>query len=117
MVVAGSAGLAARADGEMPRVATKYPRMAAAHFAERRLQAEIIELAGSVELAPAAGLADLIVDLVETGETLRKNGLVILEEVATVSTVVTVNRAAFKLRRAEITTLLDRLAQGAPPSP
>lgn len=96
-------------------------RTAAAHFAARRLQAEVIELAGSVELAPTAGLADVIVDLVETGETLRKNGLCVLEEVATVTTVLASSRAAYKLRRAEVGALIDRLraalpAHGAPPS-
>lgn len=114
--------VAARPGGpreEMPRVATKYPRTASAHFAARRVQADIISLAGSVELAPAVGLADMIVDLVETGETLRQNGLVILEEVARVTTVLAVNRAAYKLRRAELGALVERLraAHHAPPSP
>ncbi len=108
MVVAAPAG--ARMDLDMPRVATKYPRTAAAYFAARRVQAEIITLSGSVELAPLAGLADCIVDLVETGETLRQNGLEIVAEVQTVSTVLAVNRAAFKLRRAEIGALVERLS-------
>ncbi|HEY2366902.1 MAG TPA: ATP phosphoribosyltransferase [Polyangiaceae bacterium] len=94
---------------DLARVATKYPQTAAAHFAARGVQAEIISLSGSVELAPLAGLADFIVDLVETGETLRQNGLEIVREVATVSTVIAVNRAAYKLRRAEIVELLERL--------
>jgi ATP phosphoribosyltransferase len=121
MVVAAPAG--ARPDLDMPRVATKYPRTAAAYFASRRVQAEIITLAGSVELAPLAGLADFIVDLVETGETLRQNGLEVVAEVQAVSTVLAVNRAAYKLRRAEIGALVERLRQAvaaahdAPPSP
>ena len=117
MVVAAPAG--ARTDLDMPRVATKYPRTAAAYFAAKRVQAEIITLSGSVELAPLAGLADCIVDLVETGETLRQNGLEIVAEVQTVSTVLAVNRAAFKLRRAEIGALVARLSTAvheAPPS-
>jgi len=119
MVVAAKVGAHGQPN-DMPRVATKYPVTAAAHFAARGVQAEVIALAGSVELAPTAGLADIVVDLVETGETLRKNGLEIVEQVSTVSTVLTVNRAAYKLRRAEITALIDRLRlvvrHGAPPS-
>jgi ATP phosphoribosyltransferase len=101
------------------RVATKYPRTAAAHFVSRGVHAEVISLSGSVELAPVTGLADCIVDLVETGETLRKNGLEVVEKVAAVSTVLAVNRAAYKLRRAEIASLVERLRaaiHGAPAS-
>jgi len=118
MVVAARKGMTA--DVDMPRVATKYPRTAAAWFASRRVQAEIITLSGSVELAPLVGLADCIVDLVETGETLRQNGLEIVAEIQSVSTVIAVNRAAYKLRRSEIGSLVERLstaAHGAPPSP
>jgi len=120
MVVAARAG--AKRDLDLPRVATKYPRTTAAYFAAQRVQAEIITLSGSVELAPLAGLADFIVDLVETGETLRQNGLEVVAEVQPVSTVLAVNRAAYKLRRAEIAALVERLRQavsaahGAPPS-
>ncbi|HEY1958883.1 MAG TPA: ATP phosphoribosyltransferase [Polyangiaceae bacterium] len=118
MVVAAPVGAPPNVD--MPRVATKYPRTAAAWFASRRVQAEIITLSGSVELAPLVGLADSIVDLVETGETLRQNGLEIVAEAQSVSTVVAVNRAAYKLRRSEIGALIERLAAAAhatPPSP
>jgi ATP phosphoribosyltransferase len=123
MVVATRSG--AHPDLDIPRVGTKYPRTAAAYFASRRVQAEIITLSGSVELAPLAGLADFIVDLVETGETLRQNGLEVVAEVQSVSTVLAVNRAAYKLRRAEIGALVERLrasvaaggaGHGAPPS-
>ncbi len=120
MIVAAPKGAPAISD--VARVATKYPRTAAEYFASRGVQAEVISLSGSVELAPPAGLADCIVDLVETGETLRQNGLEIVAEVAAVSTVLVVNRAAYKLRRAEITSLIERLRaatpapQGAPPS-
>lgn len=107
MIVAAKTG--AKPPSDLVRVATKYPQTAAAHFAARGVQAEIISLSGSVELAPLAGLADFIVDLVETGETLRQNGLEIVTEVAAVSTVIAVNRAAYKLRRAEIMELLERL--------
>jgi ATP phosphoribosyltransferase len=80
-----------------PRIATKYPRIAAAHFAKRGLQAEVVFVQGSVELAPLTGLADAIVDLVETGETLRQNDLQVREVVAEISSVLVANRAAFKL--------------------
>jgi len=93
-----------------PRVATKYPRIAADHFAGRGVQAEVIFVGGSVELAPLVGLADLIVDLVETGSTLRENHLVVVEEVAAISSVVVANRAAYKLRSAEIRPILSALA-------
>ena len=120
MIVAAPKGAPPISD--VVRVATKYPRTAAAYFASRGVQAEVISLSGSVELAPPAGLADFIVDLVETGETLRQNGLEIVAEVASVSTVIVVNRAAYKLRRAEIASLIERLrtataaSHGAPPS-
>src|SRR4051812_25168059 len=94
----------------VPRVATKYPRIASDHFAARGVQAEVIFVQGSVELAPLVGLADLIVDLVETGSTLKENHLVVVEEVAAISSVVVANRAAYKLRSAEIVPMLDALA-------
>lgn len=80
-----------------PRIATKYPRIAAAHFAKRGVQAEVVYVQGSVELAPLTGLADAIVDLVETGETLRQNRLEVRETVAEISSVLVANRAAYKL--------------------
>ncbi len=109
MAVAGVAGAGAYADRPHVRVATKYPRTAAAHFARRGLQPDVITVQGSVELAPLTGLADLIVDLVETGSTLAQNGLVMVEEVARVSSVLVANRAAYKLRRAAIAPLVERL--------
>jgi ATP phosphoribosyltransferase len=107
MVVAGPVGKSAP-DG-LPRVGTKYPRTAAHHFARRGVQAEVIFIQGSVELAPLTGLADLIVDLVETGATLVQNGLEERELVSNVSSVVVANRASYKLRQEEIKPLLDRL--------
>ncbi|MBN2195673.1 MAG: ATP phosphoribosyltransferase [Polyangiaceae bacterium] len=106
MVVAGLEGARAPA---VPRVGTKYPRVATEHFASRGVHAEVIFLQSSVELAPLVGLADLIVDIVETGGTLRDNGLVIREEICPISSVVIANRAAFKLRRGEIDPLLAAL--------
>jgi ATP phosphoribosyltransferase len=94
---------------DVPRIATKYPRIAADHFAARGVQAEIIYVQGSVELAPLVGLADLIVDLVETGSTLKENRLTVVEDVAPISSVLVANRAAYKLRAAEITPLIEAL--------
>ncbi len=98
MVVATRQGMKTLPDP--PRIATKYPRCAAAHFASKGIQAEVIYVQGSVELAPLTGLADAIVDLVETGETLRQNALEVREVVFDVSSVLVANRAAYKLRGA-----------------
>jgi ATP phosphoribosyltransferase len=111
MVVAGLPGhVPAR---EPLRVATKFPAVAARHYAARGRNVEIVLVQGSVELAPVTGLADVIVDLVESGETLRQNGLAVLEHVADVSSVVVANRAAYKLERAAIAPVLDALARAA----
>ena len=106
MVVAGRAATLTPA---VPRVGTKYPRVATEHFASRGVHAEVIFLQSSVELAPLLGLCDVIVDIVETGGTLRDNGLVIHEEICPISSVVIANRAEFKLRRAEVEPILAAL--------
>jgi ATP phosphoribosyltransferase len=93
----------------MLRVATKYSQIAAAHFGGRGIPVEIIQLSGSVELAPALGLADLIVDLVETGRTLRENGLIVVEEIAESTGRLVVNRASYQLKSAAMTELVQRL--------
>jgi ATP phosphoribosyltransferase len=108
MVVAAKAGVALP---DVPRIATKFPRIAAEHYATRGVQAEIIYVGGSVELAPLVGLSDAIVDLVESGATLRENGLVEVETILEVSSVVVANRSLFKLRHAEIQPLLEKLRQ------
>lgn len=97
------------ADGRPLRVATKFRNIAARHFSQKGLPVEIIFVQGSVELAPLTGLADVIVDLVETGETLRQNGLVELETVCEISSVVVANRVGLKLRREAIRPLLEAL--------
>ena len=107
MVVAGVAERAPPSG--VPRVATKYPRCATRHFAHLGVQAEVIFVQGSVELAPLVGLADLIVDLVETGATLVQNGLEEREEIARISSVLVANRASYKLRQARIRPLIDAL--------
>jgi ATP phosphoribosyltransferase len=105
----------------VPRVATKYPRIAAEHFTRRGVQADIIHVQGSVELAPLTGLSDLIVDLVETGATLTQNGLEEREEIARVSSVLIANRSAYKLRQDQVRQLVDKLRKAverkAPPAP
>jgi ATP phosphoribosyltransferase len=107
MVVAGAAGRPLPTG--VPRVATKFPRAAGRHFARKGTQAEIIYVQGSVELAPITGLSDLIVDLVETGSTLEQNGLVEIEQVARVSSVLVANRAAYKLKHDRVRALIDAL--------
>ncbi len=97
-------------DGRPLRVATKFPNLASRHFRAKGEPIELIFVQGSVELAPLTGLADVIVDLVETGETLRQNGLEPLETICDVSSVVVANRASLKLRRADIDPLLAALS-------
>jgi ATP phosphoribosyltransferase len=92
-----------------PRVATKYPRIAAAHFGARGTPVEIIALSGSVELAPLMGLADCIVDLVETGRTLSENGLEAVETIALSSARLVVNRASYQLKAGAVAALIDSL--------
>ena len=115
MVVAAPLGYGALPD--VPRVATKYPRITAEHFAARGRQVEVIFVQGSLEIAPLVGLADLIVDIVETGSTLRENKLGVIEDVAPISSVLVANRAAYKLRSAEIAPLIDALAKAIEASP
>lgn len=95
------------------RVATKYPNLARRHYLERGIDPEIIELFGSVELAAVAGLADQIVDLVESGETLRQNGLVEIETVMTVTARLVVQPAGYKLRHHRIAELVERIRAAA----
>jgi ATP phosphoribosyltransferase len=92
------------------RVATKYPRLARAYFQQQGLSVEIIPLTGSIELAPLVSLADLVVDVVETGRTMRENGLVELEEILASQATVVVNRVAYRLRLAELRELLAAMS-------
>jgi ATP phosphoribosyltransferase len=91
------------------RIATKYPRLAARHFEQTGRQAEIVEVRGSVELAPITGLAEGIVDLTATGTTLRENGLVVREEIAECTARLIANPVSHKLKAAAIDALLERL--------
>ena len=91
------------------RVATKYPRIAARHLEETGRQAEIVEVKGSVELAPLTGMVEAIVDLTATGSTLRENNLVVREEIAVCTARLIANPVAHKLKAARIDELLQRL--------
>ena len=92
------------------RIATKYPRIATQHFLSTGRQAEIVEVKGSVELAPLTGLVDAIVDLTATGTTLRENNLVIREEIALCTARLIVNPVADKLKAEAIDALVSRIA-------
>jgi ATP phosphoribosyltransferase len=111
MMVAGKPGtqLDGRTDRRRQRIATKYVRCAERHFAAKGQQVEIIKLYGSMELAPLVGLADLIVDLVESGSTLKANGLVPLEHICDISSRLVVNKASWKMKHARVTALLQAL--------
>lgn len=108
------AELAETAGGDDPSrwsrisVATKYPNIARRHFAQRGVQAEVVHLNGAMELAPALGMSRVIVDLVQTGSTLRANGLVETEVIAQVTSRLIVNRTALKTRPEEIAGLVAR---------
>jgi ATP phosphoribosyltransferase len=103
-------GEAERRLGAM-RIATKYPRVAERYFEETGREAEVIEVKGSVELAPLAGLADGIVDLVATGRTLAENGLEVREEIAACTARLVANRVSHKLRSEEVDDLVERLRE------
>jgi len=110
LVVAARAEDARDGPRQRIRVATKYVRLARRHFAAVGVQADIIHLYGSMELAPLVGLAQRIVDLTDTGSTLRANGLVELETIMPVSSRLVANRASMKLRHRDVQDLAGRLA-------
>ena len=93
----------------MVRVATKYPRIASDYFASTGRQAEIVEVKGSVEIAPLTGLVDAIVDLTATGRTLEENGLTVVEEIVPSTARLIANPVAHKLKAAEIDRLVERI--------
>ena len=109
LMVAGAAD--ASLQGNRLRIATKYVKSARRYFSERGQQVEIIKLYGSMELAPLVGLSDLIVDLVESGNTLKANGLVPLEHIADISSRLVVNKAAWKMKHGTVMQLLDALQE------
>ena len=117
MVLAGRKGDESLGESQrrlgMMRIATKYPRTAERHFELTGRQVEVIEVKGSVELAPLSGLADGIVDLVATGRTLEENDLEVREEILECTARFVANRVAHKLRAAEVDGLTARLREGA----
>lgn len=89
------------------KIGTKYPSVAREYFKQKGLDVEIIKIEGSVELAPILGLCDAIVDIMETGTTLKENGLIVFDRICDISARVIVNKASFKLKRKEIIQLLE----------
>jgi ATP phosphoribosyltransferase len=111
MVVAGPAELQGKLDElNNKRVATKYPRIARDYFEHIRKESiEVIKLNGSVELAPLVGLSEVIVDLVESGRTLKENGLVVLDTIADISARMIVNRVSMKMESERINRIIDEM--------
>ena len=109
MVLAGPPEMAGKLTGlTSKRVATKYPNIARKYFEGKKKESvEIIKLSGSVELAPLVGLSEVIVDLVETGRTLRENGLVILDTIADISARMVVNRVSIKMESERINAIIE----------
>lgn len=107
--VAGKSAEALYSGHRVKTIATKYPNVSRHFFEAKGMDVDIVKIEGSVELAPLIGLADAIVDIVETGTTLKENGLQIIEDVAAVSARVIVNSASIKLRKAEIESLLAKI--------
>ena len=107
LMVAGPGN--ASAEKSRLRIATKYVQSTRRYYADRQQQVEIIKLYGSMELAPLVGLADRIVDVVDTGNTLKANGLVPLEHIADISSRLVVNKAAMKMKHARVTEFVAHL--------
>ncbi len=93
------------------RVATKFPEIARQHYAARCRDIDVIKLNGSIELAPILGLSDVIVDIVETGTTLRENNLVVLEEIFPISARLIVNQSAFRFKTAGIEAVAEKMKE------
>ncbi|MGG7178687.1 ATP phosphoribosyltransferase [Clostridium paraputrificum] len=91
------------------KIGTKYPRVAREYFKKKGMDVEIIKIEGSVELAPILGLCDGIVDIMETGTTLKENGLIVFDTICHISARVIVNKASFKLKRKEIGDFIERI--------
>ena len=95
---------------EQKKIASKYPRVASGYFMKKGIDVEVIKIEGSVELAPLLGLASAIVDIVETGSTLKANGLEVVEYICDISARLIVNSAAMKMKRSQIEPLITRLS-------
>lgn len=109
LMIAGLAKANQQENTHRLKVATKYPNITKRFYAEQGVQVDMIKLYGSMELAPLVGLADRIVDLVDTGNTLRANGLAPLELIANISARLVVNKASMKMNQQRIQTIVDRL--------
>ncbi|ENZ01213.1 ATP phosphoribosyltransferase [Clostridium thermobutyricum] len=94
------------------KIGTKYPKVAKEYFKKRGMDVEIIKIEGSVELAPILGLCDGIVDIMETGTTLKENGLIVLDDICNISARVIVNKASFKMKGKEIREFLSNIKKG-----
>ncbi|OPX48766.1 ATP phosphoribosyltransferase [Clostridium thermobutyricum] len=94
------------------KIGTKYPKVAKEYFKKRGMDVEIIKIEGSVELAPILELCDGIVDIMETGTTLKENGLIVLDDICDISARVIVNKASFKMKRKEIREFLSNIEKG-----
>lgn len=110
LVVAAPSGFSLTSE-RIIKVATKYPRIAHNYFTQRGINVEIVKLYGSVELAPIVGLSDVVVDLMSTGETLRKNNLVVLETIAEITAKLIVNRVSMKVKSHEIKEFIRKLKE------
>jgi ATP phosphoribosyltransferase len=109
LAVAGLPGTTIR--DVAPKVATKYPNVASSYFREQGEQVEIIKLNGSIELAPLIGLADRIVDIVSTGQTLKENGLVEIERITEITSRLVVNPVSYRVKDQIIDELVERLSR------
>ncbi len=103
-------------NGHRLKIATKYPHIAGDYFKKKGIYVELIKLYGSVELAPQVGLADMIVDIVSTGRTLKENNLVIIDEITPLSVQLIVNRIGYKTKHDKITHLLKDIQQSIVPT-
>ncbi|SHI91488.1 ATP phosphoribosyltransferase [Clostridium cavendishii DSM 21758] len=92
------------------KIATKYPKVAKGYFKTKNMDVEIIKIEGSVEIAPLIGLCNGIVDIMETGTTLKENGLIVLDEILNISARLIANRASFNLKQKEIVNFLERIS-------
>ena len=111
LVVAGKENRYPRGKEEALRVATSYPNIAKAYFGHKNQKIISVNLGGSVELAPLLGLSDVIVDLVETGRTLRANDLYVIEEICSVSTKLVSNRVSYRFKHQRVMELVKRLEE------
>jgi ATP phosphoribosyltransferase len=109
--IAGYKNQAIKTKDESLKVATKYPNVAKKYFATKQQKIEIYELNGSVELGPLVGLSDVIVDIVETGSTLKANGLEVIEDMYELSARLISNRASYRFKNQQINTMIDRLKE------